>query len=86
MPSRGEVEILSFDFLIKDKNKIVSAIQVTKIFDKYNRERELAGLEDALEKFNLKQGLILTIGDEEEIKVKKRKIKILPVWKWLVEK
>jgi predicted AAA+ superfamily ATPase len=73
------------DFLIKDKNKIVSAIQVTKIFDKYNRERELAGLEDALEKFNLKQGLILTIGEEEEIKIKKKKIKILPVWKWLIE-
>ena len=40
---------------------------------------------DALKKYKLKQGLILTLNEEDEERIKGRKIIIKPVWKWLIE-
>lgn len=37
-----------------------------------------------MDKFRLKQGLILTHEQDEEIRVKMKKIKVVPVWKWLL--
>lgn len=73
------------DFVIKDKNKITQAIQVCFQIDQNNRKRELAGLQGAMEEFDLKEGLILTKNQEEEIG-KVNEIKIRPVWKWLLDK
>jgi hypothetical protein len=42
------------------------------------------GLVDALKAFKLKEGLILTSDSEEEMMVDGLKIKIQPVWKWLL--
>src|SRR3989338_1439210 len=39
----------------------------------------------ALGKFNLNKGLILTHKQEDEFKIKNKKIKVLPVWKWLID-
>lgn len=72
------------DFIIKDKNKIVQAIQVTFDLDK-NQEREVKGLFSAMEKFDLKNGLILTNSQEREFKKDGRVIEVRPVWKWLFE-
>jgi len=74
------------DFLIKEKNKITKAIQVCYNLDERNREREIGGLNDAMKKFNLKQGLILTHDQENELKIENKKIVVKPVWKWLLEK
>lgn len=74
------------DFIIKEKDKIVEAIQVAKELNHSNEEREIEGLAGALEQFNLKIGILLTESKEEERKIGKRKIKIMPVWKWLLEK
>lgn len=73
------------DFLIKEGTKIRHAIQVCYMLDKGNREREVDGLLEAMEKFKLKEGFILTREQEEEIKKGKKNIRILPVWKWLLE-
>ncbi len=72
------------DFVIRKGLKIVEAIQVTKVLDKNNEKRELQGLLEVLEKFNLKSGLIITESQEEERMSKGKKIKIVPVWKWLL--
>ena len=76
------------DFLIKEGSKISQAIQVVENLNKENMEREIEGLAEAMEKFNLNQGLILTKDDEREIKVKLKKkivkIKTVPIWKWLL--
>ncbi|MFW6282692.1 MAG: ATP-binding protein, partial [Minisyncoccales bacterium] len=48
------------DFIIKEKNKIKTAIQVCYELNEENPERETNGLLEALEKFGLKKGLILT--------------------------
>lgn len=39
-----------------------------------------------MEKFKLKEGLLLTNSQEEEIKLaRQKKIIVKPVWKWLLE-
>jgi hypothetical protein len=72
------------DFLIREGNKIKEAIQVTYEINENNRERETKGLLEAMEKFKLKEGLILTLEQEEDLKVKGKKVKVMPVWKWLL--
>jgi len=72
------------DFVIREGNKIVEAIQVCYIITEENKGRETKGLLEAMEKFKLKEGLILTQDQEEELILKKKKIKVMPVWKWLL--
>jgi hypothetical protein len=72
--------------LIKKKNKIVSAIQVTKELNDENTKREINGLVEALEKYHLKKGVILTFNeDEKEERINGKKIRFIPLWKWLLE-
>ena len=74
------------DFVIKQKNKITEAIQVSwSLHNDETRKREINGLLDAMNTYNLKQGLILTENDEDNIKVNNKEITILPVWKWLLQ-
>ena len=73
------------DFLIKEKNKIIKAVQVTKKLDEENSRREINGLLEAMKEYNLKEGLILTDEEEQEKIIEGKKIKIIPVWKWLLE-
>lgn len=73
------------DFLIKEKNRITSAIQVTANLGNENQERETGGLLEALKAVHLKNGLILTINNQEKIiKQNGKVIEIKPLWKWLI--
>lgn len=72
------------DFVIKTGMKISQAIQVTKQLDKNTEEREMKGLLEAMKKFNLKDGWLLTKDQEEERKIDDKNIHIMPVWKWMV--
>src|SRR3989338_2829726 len=65
------------DFIIRESNKIVEVIQVCYNLTEENKQRETKGLFDAMEKFKLSRGLILTQEQEEEIIIKKKKIKII---------
>lgn len=74
------------DFLIKEKNRIKEAIQVSwSIHNPATREREIAGLIEALTHHSLKGGLILTDDEEDEFVIKGFKIKVMPTWKWLLK-
>jgi hypothetical protein len=73
------------DFVIKKGAKIIQAIQACHVLNKENREREINGLLEAMYKFKLKEGLILTQEHEEEIKIEGKKIKVMPTWKWLLQ-
>ena len=47
------------DFIIKEQNDIVGAIQVTQsLSNPETRQREIAGLLGALSAFNLREGII----------------------------
>jgi len=73
------------DFITVSNNSVSNTIQVTWELHDANRERELKGLCIALEKFDLTKGLLLTLDQEEEIKIDNKIISVKPVWKWLLE-
>jgi len=74
------------DFVIKEKTKIVEAIQVSwSIEDEFTYKRELAGLLDAVNTNGLKEGLILTESMDREIEVEGVRVRVKPVWKWMLE-
>jgi uncharacterized protein len=73
------------DFLVKKGLKIREAIQVCYKLDGQNRERELNGLLEAMDRFSLKSGLIITDDYEGEEILKGKKIKFVPLWKWMLE-
>ena len=74
------------DFIVREKNKIVAAIQVCWSMETENtRRREIAGLTEAMERYGLTEGLILTDSEEKTIKLEKRKIRVVPVYKWLLQ-
>lgn len=73
------------DFVIKNGLKVTFIIQVSLELDDLRiRKREIDGLMDAMKKYNLKQGHILTLEEEETITKSKKKIFVMPVWKWLL--
>lgn len=78
--SRGEC-----DFIVKEKGKITKAIQVCYELNNNNKTRELSGLKEAMKRFKLKKGTILTYDQEDIIKTKNETIIIKPIWKWLIQ-
>lgn len=73
------------DFLIRDGSK-EEAIQVcADIKNPEVRERELNGLLEAMNRFNLKEGLIITDDYEGEEVVQNRRIEFQPLWRWLLK-
>ena len=74
------------DFIVQNYDKTISAFQVCYDFNTQNREREIKGLKEAMDFFNLNNSIILTSDYEELITLENKKtIKILPVWKWILE-
>lgn len=74
------------DFVIKSGTKIILAIQVSYTLDSSNKERELNGLLDAMDAFKLKEGIILTFEQTDEFKIGEKKIRVLPVLKWMTDR
>lgn len=76
---------LEVDFVIRKGRDIKQIIQVCEnLTDCETRDREVKALIMAMDELKLNKGLILTKDDEEEIKIGKKIIKILPVYKWLL--
>ena len=73
------------DFIIKSGTKVTDAIQVCYSLDDSNRKREIDGLVDAMNTFKLKKGIILTFEQTGEIVVAGKKIKTIPLLKWIIE-
>ncbi|MCK4937927.1 MAG: ATP-binding protein [Methanosarcinales archaeon] len=73
------------DFVIKENLKITQAIQVSQKLDNpVTKEREIAGLMDAIKKYDLKEGYILTLEDDEIMELDGKKIIIKSIWKWML--
>lgn len=74
------------DFLIKKGKKVVKLLQVCyNLEDFMTNEREVKSLIKASEEFDCKDLTILTNREEREEVIKNKKIKIMPVWKWLLQ-
>ena len=69
------------DFIVKSGNKI-ECIQVCLELNNDNQDREINGLLGAMEFFNRKEGVIITLDTEDLILTGGKKIKVIPAWKW----
>ncbi|MBI5072226.1 ATP-binding protein [Candidatus Woesearchaeota archaeon] len=70
--------------MIRDGRKIIQAIQVTlSLQDESVKKRELKGLMEAINIYNLKEGFIVTEAEKESIEVEGKKIHIIPLYEWL---
>jgi len=79
---RGKYEC---DFIIREKDRIINAIQVTQtLFDEKTREREIRGLVEAMQEYNLKNAIILTAEEKESITINNLSIEVIPIWEWLL--
>ena len=72
------------DFLVYENNRVTNAIQVTASLNG-NSDREYKGLHEALTRYGLDEGLVLTADEEFEDTFKNKKIVVMPVWKWLLQ-
>ena len=72
------------DFVVKDRDNY-RVIQVTQEMSNTNRDREIKGLIEAMERFNLKEGFVITEDFSDSIDLGKKKIYVEPVWKWLLD-
>ena len=80
--TRGGKEV---DFLLRRGSKVTGLIQVTSsLSDPWVREREVKSLASAMEELEFRKGTILTNSDQEEIKIGKSKIVVIPVYQWLL--
>lgn len=80
-PQQNEV-----DFLVKEGINIEQLIQVTYASGKDEIEkREIKSLVKASDELKCKNLLIITWDYEDEIDREKKKIKCIPLWKWLLE-
>ncbi len=81
-----EEEKTECDFIIKKGLKITEAIQVTtSIAEEKTKQREIKGLIEAMKKYQLSKGTIITKDHEETITINKKTIQIKPLWKFLLE-
>ena len=72
------------DFVVKEKNKVTNAIQVCTELSQETLPRELNGLVEALTFFDLEEGIIITMHQEDEIIQDEKKIHVIPAWKWFI--
>lgn len=78
------------DFILKQGAQIVGAIQVCQqLTEEKTKTREIEGLIEAMARYSLKKGYILTESEESTEVIKKDRqsysIIVLPLWKWLLD-
>lgn len=74
------------DFILRSGSKIKSLIQVVYNIEKMGvKEREMNALIVAGIELKCKDLLVLTWDYEENVIFKEKKIKFIPIWKWLLE-
>ncbi len=74
------------DFVVKQGRAMREAIQVCYEINEDNQAREFDGLLEAMQACRLSEGILLTYDQEDETTSAGKKIRILPVWKWVLEK
>lgn len=74
------------DFVVKTLNGNIELFQVCYNLNPQNNKREIAGLISAMNYFRINNASILTYNQEEIQKIENKKIRIIPVWKWMLAK
>ncbi len=66
------------DFVVFDKDKCKLAMQVCEEIHSDNKDRELAGLQEAMDFFKLKEGYIVTKKQTDTLKIEGKLIHLIP--------
>lgn len=73
------------DFVVKNQNKEITAVQTTWELGESNKEREIKGLVKTCEILDIKKAEIITFAQETSYKRNNIKIKVIPFYKWLLQ-
>ncbi len=68
------------DFIIAQKQRVDTVFQVSEKIINDNEKREINGLIEAMNRYKLNNGIILTLGQYEERNLNKKRVKIIPIW------
>lgn len=79
--TRNQKEV---DFVLKEGRDLKTLIQVCYLPDSKTEKREISALVEGSQELNCDDLEILTWAKEGEEKIKNKKIKFLPLWKWLI--
>jgi predicted AAA+ superfamily ATPase len=71
------------DFIVIQKGKKPLVIQVCFTLERDNLDRELDGLFEALEFFNVKEGVIVTLNQSDRFTREGMNASVMPVWEFL---
>lgn len=70
-------------YYVKDKKQRL--INVCYDLEKpATRQREIKGLLEAMDFFNIRESLLVTAEHEEDIRIDSKTVRVLPLWKWLL--
>lgn len=69
------------DFLVKDRDAAILAVQVCWEMNSGNLDREIKGIKSAMEETGAMEGFIITYDQSDKIDG----IKLIPAWQWLAE-
>jgi len=72
------------DFVIKSGNDISHAYQACYHLHADNKEREINGLLEAMNSFNLNTGYIITYNQKDKITFENKTIHVIPAWRWML--
>lgn len=74
------------DFLIREEREIIQLIQICYSLDNEDtKKREIKALLKASEELKCGDLIIISWDTETEIRMNKKKIKIIPLWRWLLQ-
>lgn len=71
------------DFVLSKNRSVTDLIQVCVEVSAENKDREVNGLLEAMNFFELNKGTILTMDQEDTLREDNKSIELLPAWKWL---
>ena len=74
------------DFVVERRDGTFSAVQVCWELSRDNEEREINGAVRAMERFGIKEAVLVTRDQSDLISQGGRIIRVVPSWKWLAEK
>lgn len=73
------------DFVVSKNRQLENLIQVCYELNQDNMKREINGLMEAMDELELNSGLILTMGQDDQIVRGNKNIIVKPVWKWMLD-
>lgn len=75
------------DFIVRDGYAVRAAVQVTvSMQDEKTRKREISGVVEVMQTFSLKEGLIITLEETEELEIPEAgTVHVVPAWRWMLQ-